>query len=102
MHYHFEWDPNKAPLNIRSHTVSFHRATGIFKDPCMLTVFDEEHADEEERWVTMGHDEYGIVLVVSHTFRPIDKDHAIIRIIAARKATKRERTQYGAYDETRI
>ncbi len=68
----------------------------------MLTVFDEEHSDDEERWITMGQDEHNIVLVVSHTFRSVDNDHSIIRIISARKATKRERTQYGERNETRI
>jgi uncharacterized DUF497 family protein len=102
MHYHFEWDPNKVALNISSHKISFSRAATIFKDPFMLTIFDEEHTDTEERWVTMGHDEHDIVLVVCHTFQSIDQDHCIIRIISARKATKRERKQYGASHETRI
>jgi uncharacterized DUF497 family protein len=95
MHYHFEWDPAKAARNIQKHDVSFYRATAVFKDPLMLSVFDTEHADDEDRWVTIGHDAYEIILVVVHTFLPIDEDNAEIRIISARKATKRERLQYG-------
>ena len=62
----------------------------------MLTIFDEEHDEFEERWMTMGHDEHDILLVVSHTFQLLEDDHCIIRIISARKAAKRERIQYGA------
>lgn len=96
MHYHFEWDPQKAALNISNHRISFSRAATVFKDPGMLTIFDEEHHEIEERWVTLGHDEHGILLVVSHTFQSLEDDHCIIRVISARKATKRERMQYGA------
>ena len=95
MHYHFEWDPDKAARNLRKHGISFYRATFVFKDPLMLSIFDTEHADHEDRWVTIGHDEHGIILVVVHTFLPIDEEHAEIRIISARKATKHERMQYG-------
>ena len=64
----------------------------------MLTKYPDasKNIDNRKAQVTMGHDEHGIVLVVSHTFQSIDKDHCVIRIISARKATKRERTQYGA------
>ncbi len=96
MHYHFEWDPKKAALNISGHRISFSRAATVFKDSSMLTIFDEGHSEMEERWVTMGCDEHGILLVVSHMFRAIEYDQCIIRIISARKATKRERAQYGA------
>ena len=61
----------------------------------MLTVFDEGHSESEERWITMGHDEHGMLLVVSHTFHLMEDDRYLIRIISARKATRRERNQYG-------
>ena len=96
MHYHFEWDPHKAALNMRDHRISFSRAATVFKDAGMLTIFDEDHSDAEERWLTMGHDEHGILLVVSHTFHAIEHDQCLIRLISARKATRRERRQYGA------
>ena len=96
MHYHFEWDPQKAALNIRDHRTSFSRAATVFKDTGMLTIFDDGHSENEERWLTMGHDEHGILLVVSHTFQSIEDNNCLIRIISARKATRRERVQYGA------
>ncbi len=96
MHYHFEWDPQKAALNISDHRISFSRAATVFKDAGMLTMFDEGHSNGEERWLTMGCDEHGILLVVSHTFQSREDDHCLIRIISARKATRRERRQYGA------
>ncbi|MCP4395948.1 MAG: BrnT family toxin [bacterium] len=96
MHYHFEWDPQKAAMNISGHRISFSRAAAVFKDAGMLTIFDEGHSEREERWLTLGHDEHGILLVVSHLFQSIEDNHCLIRIISARKATRRERRQYGA------
>lgn len=53
MLYNFEWDPNKAKENKRKHKVSFERATQIFLDPFQISIFDEEHSREEERWITI-------------------------------------------------
>jgi len=92
--YYFEWDPNKGELNIRKHKVSFHRAAEVFKDPHAISIFDDEHSQEEDRWITMGSDYNGRILVVSHTFRRIDEDSFRIRIISSKKATKNERKQY--------
>ena len=94
MRYYFEWDPDKAALNIRKHKVSFQRAAEVFKDPHAISIFDEEHSQEEDRWITMGSDYNGRILVVSHTFRRIDEDSFRIRIISSKKATKNERKQY--------
>jgi len=92
--YYFEWDPNKGELNIRKHKVSFQRAAEVFKDPHAISIFDDEHSQEEDRWITMGSDYNGRILVVSHTFRRIDEDSFRIRIISSKKATKNERKQY--------
>ena len=94
MRYNFEWDPTKAKQNLRLHQVSFERATTIFRDRLMLSVFDEEHSGDEARWTTIGSDESGILLVVSHTLREHSATLWTIRIISARKATKKERQQY--------
>ncbi len=94
MKYYFEWDPNKGELNIRKHKVSFQRAAEVFKDPHAISIFDDEHSQEEDRWITMGSDYNGRILVVSHTFRRIDEDSFRIRIISSKKATKNERKQY--------
>jgi uncharacterized protein len=66
--YQFEWDPAKGRQNARKHRVTFERGATVFKDPNALSLFDEEHSDEEERWITLGLDETGALLVISHTF----------------------------------
>jgi uncharacterized DUF497 family protein len=94
MRYDFEWDPKKARSNIRKHKVSFERAASIFRDPNLLTIPDEEHSDSEERWITIGLDETGNVLVLSHKFESLSAEISRIRIISARKATSKETLQY--------
>jgi uncharacterized DUF497 family protein len=93
--YNFEWDPRKAKLNYRKHKVSFERAAEVFLDRFMLSLFDEEHSQAEERWVTIGKDRIGIPLVVVHTFRDVDGENSSIRIISARRATKKEVKKYS-------
>jgi len=94
--YDFEWDPTKARANLKKHGVSFEVAVTIFRDPQAVTVFDEEHDENEERWITMGIAEEGNLLVVIHTFKEMTSQEVIIRMISARRATRRERRQYGA------
>jgi uncharacterized DUF497 family protein len=59
-----------------------------------LSVYDEAHSDEEERWVTLGAAENGRFPVVVHTFRPVGPADAAVRIVSARRATKREIADY--------
>ena len=94
MHYNFDWNPNKAKKNKRKHKISFERATTIFRDPNAVSIADEEHSKDEDRWITMAIDNNGVLLVVSHTFTIIDKSTCEIRIISARKAEKPEIHQY--------
>ena len=94
MRYDFEWDNRKAANNIRKHNITFERAATIFRDPNVLSIPDEEHSEPEERWLTMGLDETGILLVISHSFNVFDAEVWKIRIISARKATTTEETQY--------
>ena len=94
MRYDFEWDPRKATANYRKHKVSFERAAICFRDPNLLSIPDEEHSESEERWITMGLDENGILLVFVHTFQKVSASSARIRIISARKATKKEARHY--------
>lgn len=94
MKYSFEWDPKKAKENIQKHKVSFEHATTIFLDSNAVSIFDKEHSQNEDRWITMGIDSRGSLLVVIHTFQEIDDSTSRIRIISARKATKRESEQY--------
>jgi hypothetical protein len=92
--YQFEWDPVKAQRNEKRHGVPFERAATVFLDPAALSEFDEPHSQDEERWITLGLDRTGILLVVCHTFCEETETSARIRIIAARKATKNEAKQY--------
>jgi uncharacterized protein len=94
MRYDFEWDIKKAKSNIRKHKVSFERAATIFRDPNLLSIPDEEHSESEDRWITMGLDETGLLLVISHRFQSPYSEVSRIRIISARKATKTETEQY--------
>jgi len=66
--YDFEWDDRKALANIKKHGISFEQAAQIFLDPPAVTVFDEAHSDKEERWLTMGQNTNGDLLVVAHTY----------------------------------
>lgn len=59
-----------------------------------ISIYDEEHSLEEDRWVTIGKEQTNLVLVVVHTFNEENVDHCKIRLISARKATKREIRQY--------
>ena len=95
MQYNFEWDPQKARINDRKHKVSFERAAEVFLDPNMGSLFDEEHSETEERWVTIGVDRNAVPLVVIHTFKEPNEDTCVIRIISSRKATKAEQKQYS-------
>ena len=86
----FEWDPQKAGYNLRAHGVSFEAAT-VFNDPFIVTVPDVEHSEVEDRGFTIGQSDDGHVLAVSWTLRGDD----VIRIISARRATRRERLDYN-------
>ena len=94
MRYYFDWDPNKAKENRNKHGIVFEQASTIFLDPRMIAVFDTEHSEHEDRWATIGIDSNGILLVVVHTFQQLDVDCCRIRIISARKATRKESKQY--------
>lgn len=94
MRFDFEWDTRKAKSNFHKHQISFERAATIFRDPNLLSIPDEDHSEAEERWITMGLDESGILLVISHTFKEFNDSICKIRIISARKATTTEEKQY--------
>jgi uncharacterized DUF497 family protein len=85
------WDPEKARRNARKHGVRFADAALVLDDPYALTIRDDGSEPGEERWVTVGTDAQGRVLVVVYTYR--DED---VRIISARPAERRERDQYEA------
>jgi uncharacterized DUF497 family protein len=84
----YEWDPIKAQSNREKHGVRFADAIAVLEDPFALTIPDH-HADEQ-RFITIGEDAFGQILVVVSTFR----GETSIRIISARRATTRERRMY--------
>jgi hypothetical protein len=85
----FEWDPLKARSNLAKHRVGFEEASTVFGDALSLTIPDPEHSETEKRYVTMGIAFTGKLLVVVHTDRGNN-----IRIISARRASRRERKSY--------
>ena len=95
VNYNFEWDPTKARYNLNKHGVAFDEAATVFKDPKAISIFDPDHSETEDRWVTMGISEKGRLLIVNHTFRKEIEDAITIRVISSRKATERETTSYG-------
>jgi uncharacterized DUF497 family protein len=88
----FEWDAAKARSNERKHGVSFDDATLVFLDPYALIDQDRIEAGEL-RWQTLGLVGDVVLLLVAHTIRNEAQDE-IIRIISARKATRKERQRY--------
>jgi uncharacterized protein len=69
VNYNFEWGPIKARENWNKHNVAFDEAATIFRDSKELSVFDPDHSETEDRWITMGILEKGRLLIVSHTYR---------------------------------
>jgi len=91
----FEWDPAKASANLRKHGVRFADAVSVLEDDLALTIRDA-YSDDEDRWITLGMDALGRVLVVVYTWQP-----EAIRIISARVATPSERRDYHRGPERR-
>lgn len=89
----FTWDKEKEKINLQKHAVSFEEAAYVFSDPFALSIYDQEHATEEDRWILMGKSFNNILLVVVHTIKN-DENIEIVRIISARKATKKEQQYY--------
>ena len=85
----FEWDPDKAELNLKKHGVSFAQASTVYCDLLSITFYDPDHSDDEDRFITIGTSSEDVLLIVSHT----DRDDRI-RIISARKAKRCERRIY--------
>jgi uncharacterized protein len=89
----FAWNPKKARRNLAAHKVSFDSVQTVFDDPKAQVLLDDEAT--EERWRITGMTSDGTLLFVVYTERDDDAD-IIIRIISARKATRRERETYFA------
>ncbi len=82
------WDTEKAALNIRNHGIEFSHAATVLDDPMAVTIEDTRHG--EQRFITIGADIIGRILVVVHAYSGEEE----IRLISARKATPKERRIY--------
>ena len=87
----FSWDDRKNIANQKKHRVSFEEAQTVFFDEHAIEYDDPDHSDSEDRYLMLGHSYRIRVLVVSYTLRKKDTE---IRIISARKATKKEQKAY--------
>lgn len=93
----FEWDPRKAEANAAKHGVSFDDAVTVFLDANGLDAPDLQHSEAETRFLRLGRAADGRVLMVAYTLRR-SGDAETIRVISARRASRRERAAYGARD----
>lgn len=85
----FEWNPEKAVINLKKHGVSFSEAATVFSDPLAITYDDPAHSITEQRFITVGNSTQNKLIVLSHT----DRNNKI-RIISARKVMPKERRFY--------
>lgn len=87
----FEWDLAKAVSNQNKHGVSFEEAESVFYDEFAVQFYDDENSESEDRFLMLGFSGEARILIVCHCERERGKT---IRIISARKATKRESAYY--------
>ncbi|MBR1662945.1 MAG: BrnT family toxin [Ruminococcus sp.] len=89
---HFQWDSNKEKINIEKHGIGFKLAEQVFADVNRIELYDEKHSTlEEDRYKTIGMiGTTAFVITVIYT----DRDDDVIRIISARRATKKEEEAY--------
>jgi len=88
----FEWNAAKANTNLSKHDVNFDEAETVFDDPFAITFPDEEHSQNEVRFIILGFSNKARILIVVFT-----KRDETIRLISSRKATKNERKSYEQY-----
>jgi uncharacterized DUF497 family protein len=86
----FEWDANKAALNLKKHAVSFDEGTTVFDDPLAVIFADPNHSLRERREVIVGHSINNRLILVCFS----ERSEETIRIFSARTLTKRERKDY--------
>ena len=87
----FEWDYAKDKINQKKHGVSFEEAKTVFYDDNAIQFWDDYHSNGEERFLLLCQSSKMRILLIVHCFREQD---SIIRIISARKATKKESQEY--------
>jgi uncharacterized DUF497 family protein len=90
----FTWNETKAQANLLKHKISFNEAVSVFSDDNARLIYDPDHSLEEERFLLLGLSYKLKVLIVVHCMRDENNE---MRIISARKASKKEQKQYGGY-----
>jgi uncharacterized protein len=89
----FEWDDEKARANLAKHGISFESASGAWEDFNAVDRPDEAHSIDEERRIMLGMSKAGTVVFISWTWRDGRR-----RLISARKASAKEREDYGTHN----
>jgi len=93
----FDWDPSKDKINREKHGLSFDEAIGLFRSGVdYLEIYDEEHSDEEDRFIAVGPIRRGVI-VVAFT----ERDDDVLRLLSARMATRKERQRYEEHQGER-
>ena len=87
----FKWNQSKSKINFQKHGISFEEAQSVFYDDFAIEFFDDEHSEDEDRFILLGMSEKFRILVVCHCYRESD---SVIRIISSRKATRKESKYY--------
>ena len=90
--FYFDWDEEKNESNQKKHGITFEEASTVFFDEGAILFDDPEHFDKEERFLLLGISGSANVCIVCHCYRESDE---VIRIISARKATKKEEERYA-------
>ncbi len=88
----FDWDVSKATINFKKHGISFEEAQSAFYDDFAVQFFDEDHSESEDRFLLLGMSSHANLLLICHCEH---SNGGVVRIISARKATKRESAFYG-------
>lgn len=88
----FGWEPAKAASNLKKHGVSFEEARSVFHDEFAIQFYDETHSATEDRFLMLGMSSQARLLLVCHCER---SGGGVIRIISARKATRKESAFYN-------
>ncbi len=88
----FAWDNEKAKINQKKHKINFDEASTVFYDENALLIYDPDHSEIEDRFIILGISKKMRLIVVCHCYR---ENANLIRIISARKATKKETIQYA-------
>jgi hypothetical protein len=95
--FKFVWDSDKYQFNLQKHNITFEEAATVIVDPYTEYYADEEHSDDEDRFIAVGYSEKLRLLVVCHCLRG---NNSIYRLFSARKASNTERKSYESGDTT--